>query len=253
MQLLLAPVRVLYKIYFLCYFILSLLIFYPFFRYQLAKSERFPKAFKWMRLYAWLWHLFTLIPVRVHGDRYAIKQGAYLILCNHSSYLDIPCIYVVFKQYFLIAGKKEIEKYPLFNIFYTSGMNILVDRQNQGGSLSSLKRIMTELDKGNPVALFPEGTISPRSPGLIDFKSAAFSLAISRQIPILPVTFVSNWKRLQRKKFWLGKAGPGFADVIVHEPVYTRGLKKEDVKNLVNQVRSTINEPLSERWGTTLD
>jgi len=167
--------------------------------------------------------------------------------------MDIPCIYVVFKQYFLIAGKKEIERWPLFNIFYTSGMNILVDRKNKSGSILSLKRMMQEIDNGHPIALFPEGTISPNAPQLIEFKPGAFSLAVNKQIPIIPVTFVNNWKRLQRKNFWLGKAGPGFADVVVHQPVFTNNLAKEDVKKLLKQVQQTINKPLYERWGCTLD
>jgi len=206
-----------------------------------------------MRFYAKLWHLFTLVPVRVKGETNPIKNSSYLILCNHSSYMDIPCVYVVFKQFFLITGKKEIENWPLFNVFYTSGMNILVDRKNKNGSILALKRMINEIDKQNPIVLFPEGTISPKAPELIKFKPGAFSLAISKQIPILPVTFVSNWQRLQRKNFWLGKAGPGFADVVVHKPVYTNNLTKDDVKKLAKQVQAIINKPLNERWGCTLD
>jgi len=59
-----------------------------------------------MRFYSKLWHFFALAPVRVTGETNPLKKGPYLILCNHSSFMDIPCIYVVFKQYFLIAGKK---------------------------------------------------------------------------------------------------------------------------------------------------
>jgi 1-acyl-sn-glycerol-3-phosphate acyltransferase len=253
MQFIFSPFRVIYKIYFLLYFIFSLILFYPFFKFQLADPKRFPKAFKLMRFYARLWHFFVMVPVRVTGNTHPLEKGPCLILCNHSSFLDIPCIYVVFKHYFLIAGKKEIEKWPLFNIFYTSGMNILVDRQNKNGPVLSLKQMIREIEQGHSIALFPEGTISPKAPQLIDFKSGAFSLAISRQIPIIPVTFVTNWKRLQRKKFWLGKAGPGFADVVVHEPVYTKNLKKEDVQSLLQKVREIINKPLYERWGAALD
>lgn len=253
MQFITIPFRVLYKIYFLLYFVLSFILFYPLFKYLLADPQRFPKAFRLMRFYARLWHLFVLVPVHVKGNTHPLKKGPYLILCNHSSFLDIPCVYVVFKQYFLIAGKKEIENWPLFHIFYTSGMNILVDRKSKSGSILSLKRMIMEIDKGHPVALFPEGTISPRAPQLIDFKSGAFSLAISKKIPVLPVTFVSNWKRLQRKKFWQGKAGPGIAEVVVHEPVYTNNLHKQDVQSLQKRVREIINGPLNEKWGCTLD
>lgn len=109
--------------------------------------------------------------------------------------------------------------------------------------------MMQELKRGNSIVLFPEGTISPNAPQMIDFKPGVFSLAISKQVPILPVTFVTNWRRLQRKGLWRGYAGPGFSDVVVHKPVSTKGLIKKDVNNLIAQVREIINRPLLDRWG----
>lgn len=205
-----------------------------------------------MRIYAILWQIFALVPIKIKGYSNIIKKGAYIICPNHSSYMDIPCIYVVFKRYFIFTGKKEIGNWPLFNIFYTSGMNILVDRDDPKKSINSYKKMLNEIDRGNPLVIFPEGTISPLVPKLTEFKSGAFSLAIQKQIPILPVTFLTNWQRLPKKGFWNGKAGPGISEIFIHEPVLTKGLAKKDSGSLQLKVREIINRPLQQRFGCEL-
>ncbi len=137
----------------------------------------------------------------------------------------------------------------MFHIFYTSGMNILVDRASRTGAFKAFRRIAGEIEKGNPVIMFPEGTISKKAPELTSFKSGVFVMAIQMQVPVLPVTFVNNWQLLQRKGLWKGKAGPGISEVIIHEPVSTTGLTKKNAGSLQHEVRGIIEKPLKERFG----
>lgn len=202
-----------------------------------------------MRFYSKLWLFCTGIYLNVKGKENIIKNQPFLICSNHSSFVDIPCIYAVFNNYFVFTGKKEIERWPLFNIFYTSGMNILVDRDNKQGALKGFKEMMKVIDEGYPLVIFPEGTISKNAPELTEFKKGAIKLAIQKQIPILPITFTTNFKRLQRKGFWKGKAGPGVAEVIIHPPIITVGINKNDADTLQTQLRTIINTPLHEKYG----
>lgn len=238
------PFRVIYKIYYLIVFALSLVVWYPIIYYYLYNPKRFPRAFKVMKLQALSLLILAGARLKVKGLNNIPEKGAYIICPNHSSFLDIFCIYTIFPNYFVFTGKKEIEKWPLFKIYYTSGMNILVDRKSNTGSIKALKRMSQEIDNGNPLVIFPEGTISKQAPLLVPFKSGAFAIAIQKQIPILPVTFVTNWKRLHSGNFWFGKAGPGIAEVVIHKPVITIGLNKTQVDLLLSQVREKINEPL---------
>lgn len=241
--------RMLYKIYYLVYFVVSFLVCYPIFYYLLIDPKHFSKAFVLMRWFAVLWQFFALAPVRVRGIGNIPVDGPFIICANHTSYMDIPVMYCVFKRYFVFVGKKEIEQWPLFHIFYTSGMNISVDRDSPNASFDAFKRMLIEIDRGHPLAIFPEGTIPKHVPELGEFKPGAFSIAIRKQIPVLPVTFVSNWERLQRSGLWSGKASPGFSDVIIHKPVFTKGLNKNDTDDLQNKVKAIIDTPLKERYG----
>ncbi len=249
MQYLLMPFRVLYKVYFLLVFALSLALLYPLFKFFLADSKRYPTAFVAMRFWAFLLHFFGGLPINVKGKSNIPVTGPYIICPNHSSFLDITCLYRIFSKYFVFTGKQEISKWPLFHIFYTSGMNILVDRASRTGAFKAFRRISGEVGRGNPVIMFPEGTVSKEAPKLTTFKSGVFVMAIQMQVPVLPVTFVNNWQLLQRKGLWKGNAGPGISEVVIHKPVQTTGLTKKNADSLQQEVRKIIEKPLKERFG----
>ena len=248
MDVILFPFRLLYKIYFALYFALSLVLFYPFFKLFLSKKEWFPLAFKLMKFYGRLWLFCTGISLKIKGKENIIKNQPFIICANHSSFIDIPCLYALFDEYFVFTGKQEIEKWPLFCIFYTSGMNVLVDRTNNQTVLKGFKQMMKVIDEGHPLVIFPEGTVSKIAPKLSEFKTGAISLAIKKQIPILPITFTTNWKRLQRKGLFRGKASPGVSKVIIHPLISTVGKTKNEPIILQTKLRNIINAPLIEKY-----
>lgn len=236
--------KVLYKIYFALYFSISLVLFYPIFKVLLSRKKWFPIAFKFMRLYSKLWLFFTGIKLKVIGAENVIHNEPYIICANHSSFVDIPCLYSFFDEYFVFTGKQEIEKWPLFHIFYTSGMNILVDRKNPQKASLSFKKMIIELNHDHPIFIFPEGTISKTAPFPSEFKSGAIALAIQKQVPILPITFTTNWKRLERKGLFNGEASPGVAEMIIHKPINTKGLKKTETESINQILKETIFRPI---------
>lgn len=241
---LLLPLRVIYKVYYLGIFSLLMMFLYPLYFLLLSVSKRFKIAFHIIRLHSWILMLLTGVIPRIKGAVHIPKEGPFIICANHTSFIDSFCIYFVFSRHFVFTGKKEIEKWPLFHIFYTSGMNIIVDRGNVAGSLGAIKRMMEELSHGNCLAIFPEGTRGENPPKLEPFKSGAFAIAIQAQVPIIPVSFTTNWKRLGRGGFFSGAAGPGFSDIVIHKPVPTIGMKKSDVPKLQSTVERIISAPL---------
>lgn len=244
MNYLLWPFRFIYKLYYLVVFSILMIASFPLYYYLLANPNRFPAAFRAMRVHAKVLLSLTGIIIRLKGKEQIPKSGAYILCSNHTSFLDAFCFYAIFPRYFVFTGKKEIEKWPLFHIFYTSGMNIIVDRQNSAGAIGTLKRMSHELSIGNPLAIFPEGTRPSNPPKLGPFKQGAFALAVQMQVPVLPVTFKTNWKRLGRGGFFSGYASPGMCDVIIHPPVYTSGMKKKDIESLQAEVHKIISAPL---------
>lgn len=249
MDVVLSPIKFLYKVYIMLYVALSLILFYPIFKYLLSHKHRFPKAFTVIKVYAKSWLLFTGVYVKVSGKENILKDQPFIITANHSSYLDPACLYSILDDYFVFTGKQEIEKWPLFHIFYTSEMNILVDRHSRMGVLKSFKRMMDVIDQGTPIVILPEGTISKDSPKLSEFKTGAVSIAIQKQVPLQPITFTTNWKRLERKGWFTGKASPGVVEAIIHPAIPTKGLTKADAEDLNQKLKDVINKPLNDKYG----
>ena len=99
------------------------------------------------------------------------------------------------------------------------------------------------------MVIYPEGTIADT--GILrPFKNGAFKLAIEKQVPIIPVANLNNWKLLQNGGFFKSLGRPGFSRVIVGEPIETKGMTEENLVDLRNQVRDFIQNELDKYNGT---
>jgi 1-acyl-sn-glycerol-3-phosphate acyltransferase len=243
MKYLLIIPRTLWKILFLLNFILGLIILFPFFYILLSKRKWFPLAFKLKKFWAW-WimiipGLFLSVKRKVPTEK--LPQPA--VYCgNHVSYLDIVVSYLITPRYFVFMGKQELDKAPLFRIFFRE-MNILVDRSSNTASHRAFMRAGQDIDKGDSVFLFPEGTISSFGK-LRGFKNGAFKLAIDKQVPIVPVTYLNNWLLLQNGGFFKAHGRPGISRVVIHEPIPTVGMTEKDLVSLRTKVYEIIQKEL---------
>jgi len=238
--------RSIWKTFFILNFVLGLILLYPVFAVLLTKRKRYDAAFSLMRFWArWIAHVpgvFVSVKHEIPADE---LPDACIYVANHASYLDIVMSYIAVPKYFVYMGKAEIEKAPLFRIFFRD-MNIYVNRQTRTGSYAAFVAAGEKLRSGQSVFIFPEGTIEARGQ-LRNFKNGAFRMAIEHQVPIVPVTFRNNWKLLQNGGFFKSHGRPGLAKITVHKPVPTRGLTEADLVSLRHSVRETILHELHKK------
>lgn len=171
------------------------------------------------------------------------KGKSYVICPNHQSYLDILMTYIVFPQYFHFLGKIELRRIPLFNIFFMR-MNIGVDRASKTASHKAYRRACVDIDKGISIAIFPEGTIPDCTPQLGKFKNGAFKLAIEKQVPIVPITYKTNWKLLSDVGHKVYGGQPGLSNVVLHKPISTVGMTEDDLDKLKTIYREIVGAAL---------
>lgn len=236
--------RTLWKILFILNFVVGLLVLYPVFYILLSKRKWFPLAFKLKRFWAcWILSVPGIFVNIKRNSPEALPEKA-VYCANHASYLDIIINYIVIDKYFVSMGKQEIDKAPLFRIFFKE-MNILVDRKSKTGSHRAFMRAGQELANGHSVFIFAEGAISSWGK-LLNFKNGAFRLAIENQVPIVPITYLNNWKLLQNGGFFKSYGSPGVCKVIVHKAIPTVGMTEDDLVSLRTQVRELILTDLNE-------
>ena len=237
--------RSLWKLWFILHFLITLVILYPVFLVLLSNEKWFGSAFKLMRVWAkelcYGAGIFPSVNYEINIEK--IPKPC-VFVSNHCSYMDIITSYVSVQQYFIFVGKQELDKAPLFRIFFRR-MNILVNRKSTVDSHKAYVQACERIDKGQSVFIFPEATISSNGT-LIPFKNGAFKLAIDKQVPVVPLVFPDNWKLLQSGGFFKANGRPGTARVIVREAVPTKGMTNADLIPLREKLKSIIQESLDQ-------
>lgn len=237
---LLAPIYFIYKLWIGLIFWSTLLLMYPFFLVLLSKKKWFGAAFRlkvrWSRLFQVL--LFCPVKREIHSG---FPKGPYIVVSNHSSYLDTVFMYSVVPDYFLFIGKGELLKWPLFGLFFRK-QDIPVHRESSRKAYEALHKAYEAIDRGECIAMYPEGTIPAHAPRMKAFKNGAFKMAIDKQVPIVPITFPNNYKiMLEPSHFWEYSL-PHVVRAVVHEPIDTRGLTEHDIATLRKRVFAQIEE-----------
>lgn len=244
MKILLVPFIVLYRVYFAAIFFVVLTLFYPAFWFLLLSSKNNERVFRLKAIVSSIILFLDFIYIR-RLTKPKLK-GPYVICPNHSSYLDIILMYRVLPHTkFLFMGKSELLRWPILSIFFRK-VDIAVNREKRHSAMRSILRARQELNKGWSIVIFPEGKIPVNSPRLDLFKSGPFKLAIDAQVPVLPISIIDNWKLFYTDPVLTGRAHPGFARVIIHDEISTKGMTKKDLVSLRHRTFETINKSLLE-------
>ncbi|MEL7148527.1 MAG: lysophospholipid acyltransferase family protein, partial [Bacteroidota bacterium] len=185
----------LYTAYVALLFVLTFFLFVPVFLFAIV----FKKMAKY-GLLANLWWARVFFPLafipyerefRFKPD----KKQNYVLCANHFSYLDIPSL-VWFPLPFKFMGKKSVMNIPLLGFIFQK-LHIMVDREEAKSRTGSLKRAMEALDQGFSLMVFPEGGIFAKEPPkMVSFKNGAFKAAITKNVPLVPVTLPYNFLML---------------------------------------------------------
>jgi len=209
---------------------------------SIASEKWYPFFFKLARVWAKVILLGMGFYYKVEREQETEMGKSYMFSANHTSMADIMLMLAINKNPFVFVGKKELVKIPLFGFFYKRTC-ILVDRNSSKSRTDVYARAQQRLNQGLSICIFPEGKVPEEHILLDGFKDGAFRLAIEHQIPIVPITFADNKKRLSYTFF---SGSPGLMRVKVHHFIKTEGLKVEDKQKIREQTRLVILNQLME-------
>ncbi|MEO5675521.1 MAG: 1-acyl-sn-glycerol-3-phosphate acyltransferase [Chitinophagales bacterium] len=242
MKKLLYPLKVLWAYWYFFIFSLIFLIFLPAFVILLSREKWYPAANRLRVIWGYILFFFTGIILRVRFNEKLDRRQPYIFCANHFSYLDIPVSALVVKRNWCYMAKLEISHIPIINIFFGT-LDIAVDRESKRESFKAMREASDNLDKGRNIVVYPEGTITAHPPKMVRFKNGPFRLAIEKQIPIVPLTMLDNW-RLLFVDGWKMHGRPGVANVIVHAPIPTTGMTLDDMDSLKERVFNLLENDL---------
>jgi 1-acyl-sn-glycerol-3-phosphate acyltransferase len=219
--------------------IMTLILFFPMILASLLSSTG-NLAFSISKIWARVMLLVTGARVRIQGKEKIQKGRSYVIISNHQSVFDILAIVTSLGAQYRWTIKKELLKIPLFGHALYASRNIFIDRSNPEKARESIQKGLDRLPAGVSVMFFAEGTRS--SDGrLKEFKKGGFNVALEKSYPILPVTVNGSRHVLPKGSIVFS---PGRIQVVVGDPIDTRGYNHDTIIELMAKTREVIQSNL---------
>jgi len=242
MRLLAAITRPIWKLWFFLCFAIPFLILFPFFYIGLVRGN-FDFVYRLKRVWTYAISIGTgLFPLIKYQSKKKKLPKPCIIVSNHTSYLDIVFSTFYIDHTAVYMGKYELLQIPLFKYFFKY-LDIPVNRKSIKDSHKAFSDAGKKIDEGLSQVIYPEGTISEFGK-LKPFKNGAFKLAIEKQVPIVPVANLNNWKYLQNGGFFKSYGRPGRPVIIVGEPISTIGMEDKNIAELKDKVHTFIAQEL---------
>lgn len=234
----------LYTLWATFWFVSLFLLLFPLFWIFLQKNEWKPYAHYLNRFWGKLYFPIIGMPIKVKYEFEPNPQKAYVFCANHFSYMDIASMGMVIKNYYAFVGKASIKNVPLFGYMFAK-LHIQVDRNDKNSRASSMTRSVRALQNKRSIMIFPEGGIvSKHFPQMhLPLKDGAFVMAIQQQVPLVPITFLNNYKIIHDDKL---AVYPQTLRAIVHKPIETKGMTQADVETLKNAFYGTVQGALNQ-------
>src|SRR5438128_12246272 len=146
------------------------------------------------------------IDLRAEGIERVDPKQRYILVANHHSYFDIPCVFVAIPQPIRFMAKISLFKIPIFGWALGRSGFIPIDRKNRRTAVKSFHLAAQRIRKGNTIVVFPEEGRS-RERAMRPFQRGGFLLALRSELPILPIAIDGTYDVYRAGAKWI-TAGP---------------------------------------------
>jgi 1-acyl-sn-glycerol-3-phosphate acyltransferase len=164
----------------------------------------------------------------------------YVLVANHHSYFDIPCLLAAVPQPIRFMAKASLFKIPLFGWSLRASGFIPIDRRKSKTAVSSFKLAAARIRKGNTIVVFPEAGRS-REKTMMEFQRGAFLLAMNSGLPIVPVAIVGAYEVMPATRW---SVHPGPVVIRLGHPIETDHLTVRAKNELIGRARHEIETML---------
>jgi 1-acyl-sn-glycerol-3-phosphate acyltransferase len=177
----------------------------------------------------------SFVRVKVTGAEKLDPEQSYVVVANHSSYMDTPAIIGAMPLQLRFFAKKGLFSIPFLGWHLTRAGHLPVVRGDPRKSLKAMSEGAKLIrERGISVLLFPEG--GRTEVGIRPFKEGASYIAIKAGVPIVPVGLVNMRGVLPMHSLLLR---PGTVEIHVGDPIDTSRMTSHD--------RGRLNELLQNR------
>jgi 1-acyl-sn-glycerol-3-phosphate acyltransferase len=176
------------------------------------------------------------IELAIDGQERIDPRQLYILVANHYSYFDIPCVLASVRQPIRFLAKVSLFKVPIFGWAIGRAGFIPIDRKNRRTAVKSFDLAAERIRKGNTIVVFPEeGRTKERR--MRKFQRGGFLLAMKSGLPILPLAIDGT-----HDVFPVGakRIAPGKVVVRVGTPIQTEGRSVREKGQISEEARTQI-------------
>ncbi len=230
--------------------ILSILLLIPLLLIKFFRLNKVEEKFTINFCALWSRIMFAAAGLKIvmFGKEKIPKHNRVCFVSNHQSYGDIPMIMGCMGKRVGFIAKKELDRVPILNVWIRSIHCILIDRTQGRQALRAIEIGMEQISEGFPKVIFPEGTRA-KNGKMQKFKAGGLQMAVRQDITLIPVTIDGMFRTYEETK----RVTATTAKVIIHDPIDTKGMTRDERKELTAKVENIIQSALPEEYRITED
>jgi len=178
--------------------------------------------------------------LRVYGKENIPDTGAFLLICNHQSFLDPIFCGVPLRRHSYFLARDTLFTNWFFGRLLSS-VNTIPVKQDQA-DLSAMRKVIDKLKEGKPVLLFPEGTRTSNGK-IADFKSGFGLLSRRGEAAVVPVVVDGAFECWPRhKKIFT----PGVITICYGKAITAEQAKEMNDRELAENLTETLRQMQTE-------
>ncbi len=199
-----------------------------------------PSGTLWMKT-ARLWSRWVMfvsgVSMDVEGRSKVDMTKPFIVMSNHVSNMDIPCLFLTFPVNVSFLTKHTLARVPFFGWALKAAGFVFIDRTNAERSRESIDEAALKIQSGQKIIIFPEGTRSADGK-LHPFKKGGFVLAAKTGVPIIPVFLQGAFEAMPK-----GTLETQSSKVVarIGDPIDTTGYSLETKDALLEEVYGAIS------------
>lgn len=184
------------------------------------------------------------VKVTVKGLENHPKDQAVLYIGNHRSYFDILLTYTTMPGPCGFVAKKELGKFPIFNVWMKYIHCLFLDRSDIKQGLQMILSGCEEIKSGTSICIFPEGTRSKTASEteMLPFHNGSLKIATKTGCPIVPVAITNSREIFEAH---LPKIHRTHVTLQYGTPIFPSELTKEEKREIGNYTQQILLEMLS--------
>ena len=163
-------------------------------------------------------------------------DGTYIIMMNHSSFLDVFIFPLVPRGAWTGITAAENFKIPVFSTIIKRIQAIPIERKNRQAAFESIKQAENVLKQGIHIGILPEGTRTLDGK-IKPLKKGGFHMAINTNTPIIPVGVSGAFDFKPKNRWWMK---PGLVTVNIGDPISINDYTTLGVDGLSTKVEKLL-------------